>query len=201
MNTATATSQDKTQAARVQQCPPDAVMIERPELGAVYFTFSTGQGKPCAVAFTGRKSKPAFRHQFGDEEHRARFLTNWLNGLEEKKRLDDEMHAQPHPFKNGDILYSSWGWEQTNIDWFKVIEVTPSTMIIQELAAIKTPDDNEHFNDRGMSMPDVDKFICPPHRVRIQRFRSGSQVSFFVKIGHGVGQLWDGKAKRYTAYA
>jgi hypothetical protein len=201
MNTTTATSQDKTKAARIQQCPPDAVMTERPELGAVYFTFSTGLGKPCAVGFTGRKGKPAFRYQFADETRRANYVGEWLKGLEENKRLDDEMNMQAHPFKAGDILYNSWGYEQTNINWFKVLTCTDSTLVIQEVAAMQTPQDNEHFNDRGTSVPNLDKVIGSPRRVRIQRWRHSQQVTFFVKICHGAGHLWDGKPKHYTSYA
>lgn len=30
------------------------------------------------------------------------------------------------PLKVGDIFYSSWGYDQTNIDFYKVLEITKS---------------------------------------------------------------------------
>ena len=35
-----------------------------------------------------------------------------------------------HPFKVGDILYDSWGFEQTNIDFYQVIDVKDKTIKI-----------------------------------------------------------------------
>ena len=34
-----------------------------------------------------------------------------------------------HSFKVGDILYSSWGYEQTNIDFYQVAELNGSSMV------------------------------------------------------------------------
>lgn len=34
-----------------------------------------------------------------------------------------------HSFKVGDILASSWGWEQTNIDLYQVVALNGATMV------------------------------------------------------------------------
>ena len=45
--------------------------------------------------------------------------------------------------KKGDILVSSWGYEQTNIDFYKVVGVTPKSVKIVKLGqkVIKSGDD------------------------------------------------------------
>ena len=35
--------------------------------------------------------------------------------------------------KVGDILYSSWGYYQTNIDFYKVVKVSEFSVLIQKL--------------------------------------------------------------------
>jgi hypothetical protein len=34
-----------------------------------------------------------------------------------------------HPLKKGDILMASWGYDQTNIDFFKVVRLVGATLV------------------------------------------------------------------------
>lgn len=38
-----------------------------------------------------------------------------------------------HGYKVGDILYMSWGWEQTNLDFFQVVAVTEKSVRLVEV--------------------------------------------------------------------
>ena len=43
-----------------------------------------------------------------------------------------------HPLQIGSILYTSWGYEQTNIDFYQVIElIGTSTVVLREIAQEK----------------------------------------------------------------
>lgn len=37
------------------------------------------------------------------------------------------------PLKEGDILYSSWGYDQTNVDFFKVVNATEKMVTLQQV--------------------------------------------------------------------
>jgi len=39
-----------------------------------------------------------------------------------------------NPFKLGDILYYSWGYDQTNIDFWQVVKITPKTIDVRRLS-------------------------------------------------------------------
>ena len=39
------------------------------------------------------------------------------------------MNTQTHTLKVGDILKSSWGYDQTNIDYFQVVKLIGKTMV------------------------------------------------------------------------
>jgi len=38
-----------------------------------------------------------------------------------------------NPFKPGDVIYNSWGYEQTNIDFYEVIRATAKTVLLREI--------------------------------------------------------------------
>ena len=42
--------------------------------------------------------------------------------MKSKQKYKEE-RIKPHSLKVGDILYCSWGYDQTNVDYFKVSEV------------------------------------------------------------------------------
>jgi hypothetical protein len=46
----------------------------------------------------------------------------------------EKVKVQP---KVGDILYSSWGYDQTNIEFFKVVKVSEFSVWIQEVGAAR----------------------------------------------------------------
>lgn len=48
-----------------------------------------------------------------------------------KTYLKSQPARQP---KVGDILYCSWGYDQTNIDYYQVVGVTPASIKIQEIS-------------------------------------------------------------------
>jgi hypothetical protein len=40
-----------------------------------------------------------------------------------------------HDFKIGDILYTSWGYDQTNIDFYQVVKITKATIGVRRIAS------------------------------------------------------------------
>jgi hypothetical protein len=49
-----------------------------------------------------------------------------------------------HDFKVGDALYASWGYDQTNIDFFEVIEILPKSVKVRPISQIMV-DGSEGF--------------------------------------------------------
>lgn len=60
------------------------------------------------------------------------------NGKKENNTVTKEKVAAvqeyKHGFKIGEILYASWGYEQTNLDFYKVVAVTEKTVRIVEVS-------------------------------------------------------------------
>ena len=78
---------------------------------------------------------------------------------EQKKKRAEERLAYRHDYKPGDILYTSWGYDQTNIEFFQVVAVPSSKSItVREIAQRHT--DKPTGNDMAaFTMPVPDNFI------------------------------------------
>lgn len=82
------------------------------------------------------KAQIAF-YNFRNEEERSEYVSNFKKRVYEKELYKQE-RAQArknavNPYKVGDILYSSWGYDQTNIDFYQVVAVNGKSVELREL--------------------------------------------------------------------
>lgn len=94
----------------------------------------------------------------------------------------------------GTIFYTSWGYEQTNVNFYEVIKlVGKCTLVLQELEQILIPDSRDSLS--GNTKPVPSSYIGKPFRKRIN-------TDGFVKISScQLGMVWDGKTLSYSRYA
>jgi hypothetical protein len=151
--------------------------------------------KPCAKGYVGTSGKPAFQYRFSNNERRLEYINEWRNRVGNWEAKKAERVAARKSFKHvisvGDILYSSWGYEQTNIDWYQVIATTDKTITVRQIAG----DRNETGWLQGETRPVRDHFIEEPLTRKVSESNSIRIESF----AHA--WLWDGRTKHYTAYA
>lgn len=92
---------------------------------------------PCLVAFQGRAGKPYAKFSFQTEQRREDYaqslLASHLKRSAAKKARQAERKAFRHTLKVGDILHSSWGYDQTNVDFYQVIEAREKTVLIRSI--------------------------------------------------------------------
>jgi|GEM_PF-2142574 len=99
-------------------------------------------GSPCVSIFSGKRVKPVVLYRFETEEKRSIFIEKfiqkerifWEKREEEKRILKDKELKEISELKVGDIFVSSWGWEQTNIDAYQLIELKNKTGTFREIA-------------------------------------------------------------------
>jgi len=91
-----------------------------------------------AKGFAGKRAKPDFYIKFGSTERREEYVNKWLDGL--RKSMEDKIARRSarkewqHSLKVGDIFKASWGYEQTNIDYYEVVAVKGKAVEVLELA-------------------------------------------------------------------
>jgi hypothetical protein len=97
-----------------------------------------------------------------------------------------------HTYKVGDILNSSWGYDQTNVTFYEVTRVTPSSI---ELGTLRSVEDYNGQTMTGTKVPS-NEFASA------KRFLKRVSAEGYVKIGHGeFAGMWNGKPQRFSTYA
>jgi hypothetical protein len=88
-------------------------------------------GSPYAAVFGGKRAKPDWHYRFKTAESREAKIAEWVESqkahLEYAKKRRKEMN-KPHDFKPGQLFYASWGYDQTNIDYYKLEKLKGKTM-------------------------------------------------------------------------
>ena len=114
----------------------DPVILHDPEVE--YYAWDEN-GVPYAIGFGGKRSKPDFNYRFRTAEQRDAHIERWLNNQKAHSEYQAKRKAErakPHTLKLGDILYTSWGYDQTNIDFYQVTKVIGKKMIeIREIGS------------------------------------------------------------------
>lgn len=124
-----------------------------------------------------------------DARLRVRQEVDKLDRVNERELRSSDKVAADHDYKVGDILYSSWGYDQTNIDFYEVVGVTSKSIKIRKVAnkTVKSngPDD--------FVVPVKGRFIESPMTKRV---KSRGEVKI---ESYAWAYPWDGKPKRQTA--
>ena len=124
------------------------------------------------------------------------------------KPIENGLWVKP---KVGDILYSSWGYDQTNIEFFKVVKVSEFSVWIQEIGKkvvevtgwahqnvvpVESPEYQvRNWNQEKDDWDNVNTFITKTHpiqRKKIQDYGDGYGVSL---NSFSSAWIWDGKPK------
>lgn len=143
--------------------PKGAMKFADRQSSAVVYAFTSKSGQPALMGFHGRAQKPDFHYRFRNEAHREaharQFFERWRanDAHSRKRKVADRALAV------GDVLRCSWGYDQTNVDFFEVTALIGKAMVeIREIA-------QEAEGDwTGRCVPVPGKFIGKPLRKRAQ---------------------------------
>ena len=109
-----------------------------------------------------------------------------------------------HTLKVDDVLYSSWGYDQTNVDFYQVLKVTPSGVYIRELVDKVTATPGAFMT--GTSVPLRDESFGTLVRYHFAKDaplmfkRAGADNSVRIK-SYASAWKWNGEPKRCSWYA
>jgi hypothetical protein len=145
----------------------------KPELGDYpkdMFACYVSREKPYAIFFIGKQSKPVWHLSFKDNFamkdkilSQIKSLMSWQEKknqrkIEKKNKYEEEIANM----KVGDLYYSSWGYDQTNVDFYQVIAINGKSFTLKEIAS-KTVDGSTYSH--GMAderVPVKDAFLDKP---------------------------------------
>lgn len=89
-----------------------------------------------AVGFSGKRGLPDFNCIFKTKEARQKFVSEWLERLRDRAERKAANRAEAaakraagHQLAVGDVLEASWGYEQTNVDYYQVTALIGKCMV------------------------------------------------------------------------
>jgi len=122
---------------RVRFIPPNAEERKHPQGLGVAYCYANAEGKLLAVAYIGKAAKPAWHFRFRSPEARDQKIAELWSNLEahEQRKAAHRAEAKkPSGAKVGDVLYTSWGYDQTNVEFFEVVAVRGLVVDLRERA-------------------------------------------------------------------
>lgn len=126
-----------------------------------------------------------------------------INIKNENGKTIAKLNVRPKPhvataYEVGAILESSWGYEQTNIDFYCIISRTENTLTV--LPMKQKVDSMPAWWMQTKVIPTTVEFDAKPIRRKIYKNRQTGQESG-ISISCGWCDLWDGKPSHATHYA
>jgi len=160
------------------------------------FMFSTNQkGKPtCSIYKAPTKGiyKGEYKfvegYYFQTEERMKEWLNEKISNItkslkrkqeeeEEKKQARKEAR---NAFKPGQILYSSWGYDQTNVSFYKILEIKGSYAHIIELSQITIS--KPGYSEMSCYVKPGNEEIGEPLKLKISTSVYNGTANYFLKI-------------------
>lgn len=159
------------------------------------------------IVFVGKAQKPSFHYRYTSQEDAFKSALGYV--LKMQVVMDDRAVAMakrkeaknvPHTMKVGDILVSSWGYDQTNIDFYQVTALRgKQSVVLMEIASKVV----SNAISVDYVMPVKDSFLTEGWRIRD---RKGKELvkrvmeDRYVKISdYAYAYRWDGRQMQETA--
>lgn len=157
----------------------------------------TGELRYYLIAFAGTSGKPAAHVSYRDEGRARVAAAQFLDGRKAHAERVAFTRTARRRFQTtlepGRILVNTWGYDQTNVDYYQVVEVSPSrrSVVIRKIAARST----EEGWLQGSCWPLADEFIGSPMLKRV-----GEGESVKIHDWGSWARPWTPKADHWTAY-
>ena len=152
-------------------------------------------GIPVVKVYCGKRQKPDGWYRFPKGAKDAeRYIKEYFEGVQahEKVKADyaARKKAEADELQVGGIYYTSWGYDQTNVDFYQVVERTAK--MVKYIAIGKTA--------YSTGCAAADKVVADPE-IKVKKVYTakingnGWRISSFE-----FATPWDGKPKHQTAY-
>ena len=173
------------------------------------YTLESGKRIIEGKCFTNKSFNHWWYYSFKDFEQFKKKCLDTIetnNERQKSKQKYKEERTKPHSLKVGDILYCSWGYDQTNVDFFKVSEVIGKRKI--KIVGLGTSAKSDGIHDKATPHEEGGnhwtrkQYYCEIDKkwktknVELVKFANSDNS---VKISSFAwARLWDGQPKYQT---
>ena len=134
-----------------------------------------------AMIFIGRKNKPEWYYRFDSIAAAMAQITLTASRHAEYLRHKEEVRAKKAAWvpniKIGDVFGTSWGWDQTNREFYEVVDIpSPKTVLLSELETRLEVDGNQAMT--GRVYPQKGKYTGEKFQKRLIGGPDGTYIKF-----------------------
>lgn len=163
-----------------------------------------GTTRFCVQAYSGKRGTPDLYQAYSTRYQRDKALNSWKDGLvrraEEEKQKRNRRVLAENPVRFGDIFVASWGYDQTNVNFYQVIKVRGSMVDLREIGHQVVTGTGGNMSANVTAVPneflrDASKTITK----RVSTYDNGKTV--YLSFQHSNAHPWDGKPRYSSWYA
>lgn len=190
--------------------PTGSIIVRPRDLPGVEIALYDSANGQCAIGYRGKKTNPDFRYRFDSAARRETYIAKFiadcqkLNEVRAVRRESRKLDS--NPVKVGDIFVSSWGYDQTNIDFYQVVKMSGFMVDIRPL---RTDNVGSSGDMSYYEMPRHGVFLDPEKfgdraktlRKKVQKGWGGGDSVYLRLTSFSSATLWDGTKQLSTHYA
>jgi hypothetical protein len=164
-----------------------------------YTTEVRNELKWCVMIWDGRKQNPSFNFYFNCIQKREDFIDEKKLNADKHQEWKDKRAAERKAFKPdvkvGDIYYSSWGYEQTNIDFYQVVKVSGKSTVELRQISQETVKDSEYSHGMACEVVAVKDSFLSEETITKRVGQYGINLNSYASASK-----WDGTPKYKSWY-
>jgi hypothetical protein len=161
-----------------------------------YWSEIRGVRRPCLRVYRGNSSKAIAGYYYHSEEARDNAAQEYRGWADREEKAKEERKAAKAAVSNenievGSIWYSSWGYEQTNIDFYEVVgKFGKKGLIFREV-----------YQNREVDGYESGTCVPRPGDYKGEEFRKQINSESWISLNSFSGMSpWGGNPKRWTSY-
>ena len=168
--------------------------IECKEVSAICHVVTNQTGNILVKGYSSTKKQIAdFYYCFPSEDKANAFIEKFFQSIKDRKASKEQRKAQAkqdalkllNQIKVGDIFCNSWGYEQTNVDFFQITNIKGHKIFYRSIA-------QEISRDAGF----MSEYVLP-----VANKFTGEEKTKIVRSGYLGMSSWNGKEKYQSHYA
>lgn len=186
----------KGNTQRFRWVPPGAEKIDDPNGNGVAYRLADDKGRVIVMGFAGAAGNHSFYESYRKPELAENRISEFFANLQEHKLRVIARRAESnagHELKIGDIISNSWGYDQTNVDFYKIMKTTKHFVWLQKIPGSLVEDGG----CGPMSGSTVADREGTPFGPLTMHKATGKNVS----MKFGSGSIWDGRPMYVSWYA
>jgi hypothetical protein len=126
-----------------------------------YLVSKTGAKRYQATVFYGKQTKPVANYTYVSEERRNKAVAEYFEGRQKSMAFKVEQRTKRTSwvpdYKVGELLRTSWGYDQTNVEYFEVVQVKGKYVWLREIAQKRSATGH----DCGQTVPLPGQYLKP----------------------------------------